>query len=234
MPVLALGCAHEAELQPVPAAGVAVRKDVAAQEVSGVRIEAAGDWRGEPSDLDQVLTPVRLTIENHSGRVLRIRFQDFALVGEAGFGYAALPPFRMQAAIGMREAPRFKLAAAVRTRAVVRPMPHPRFAYRRFYVAPYFGALYPGFESWPYGTWAYDPLYYDRWYGSWPVELPSQDMLEEALPEGAVADGGSASGFLYFQLPRSRERQVDFEMALVDARSGESFGTARIPFIIRQ
>ena len=59
-------------------------------------------------------------------------------------------------------------------------------------------------------------------------------MLEEALPEGAIADVGSASGFLYFQLARSRERQVDLEMALVDAQSGEKFGTARIPFIIRQ
>jgi hypothetical protein len=113
-------------------------------------------------------------------------------------------------------------------------MLHPRFFHHRFYVAPYFGWLYPGFGPWPYGTWAYDPFYYDRWYGYWPPALPSQDMLEEALPEGAVADGGSVSGYVYFQMPEGSERRVDFEMALVDAKTGQQFGTVRIPFVAEQ
>jgi hypothetical protein len=90
--------------------------------------------------------------------------------------------------------------------------------------------MYPGFAPWPYGAWAYDPLYYDRWYGSWPRTLPTQDMIEQALPEGAVAEGGSISGYVYFQMPEGREPQVTFEMTLVDAQNGEAFGTVRIPF----
>jgi hypothetical protein len=234
--LIGAGCAHEPELQPVPAANVAVRNDVASQTVAGVRVEAVGKWNGDPPDLGRVLAPVGVTIENHSGRPLRVRYEDFSLVGQRGFRYAALPPFGMRAAVGTRdETPRFRLAAAYApARAMVRPIAHPRFFHRGFYVAPQFGWIYPGFAPWPYGPWAYDPLYYDRWYGYWPQPLPSQDMLEQALPEGAVADGGNVSGYVYFQTPETNQGRVNFELKLVDANTGQQFGMVSIPFVAQQ
>ena len=55
-------------------------------------------------------------------------------------------------------------------------------------------------------------------------------MLSEALPEGVVQDGGSVSGFVYFQSVTGRESAVQFEMNLVDASGGEAFGVIAIPF----
>ena len=89
--------------------------------------------------------------------------------------------------------------------------------------------FYPGLERWP-GMFAYDPLYYDTMYSRWPERLPTQDMLSEALPEGAVQDGGSVSGFVYFQSVTSRESAVQFQMNLVDASDGTAFGVIAIPF----
>jgi hypothetical protein len=59
-------------------------------------------------------------------------------------------------------------------------------------------------------------------------------MLEQALPEGVVESDGSVSGFLYFPAVGKREEQVTFEMKLVDAKTAETFGTARIPFLVKR
>src|SRR5882762_2420697 len=85
-----IGCAHEPELKPAPEAKVLPsRKDVAMQSVAGVRVEVAGDaWKGNPSNLAEVLIPVRVAIENQSGRPLRLRYSEFTLIGENGFHYA--------------------------------------------------------------------------------------------------------------------------------------------------
>jgi hypothetical protein len=231
----AFGCVHEPELQPVPASNVAVSDHAAQEEVAGVRVEAVGKWNGDPADLTRILAPVGVTIENHSGHPLRVRYEDFALVARNGFRYAALPPFRVRAAVGWNDAmPRFRLAAAHAGRPAVHPMAQPHFSHRGFYVAPHFAWIYPGFAPWPYGPWAYDPLYYDRWYGYWPEPLPSEDMLEQALPEGAVGNGGSVSGYVYFQTPETRDEQLEFEMTLVDANTGDEFGTIEIPFVVQQ
>ena len=96
-------------------------------------------------------------------------------------------------------------------------------------VASHYSYLYPGLDAWP-GVFAYDPLYYDSIYSRWPERLPTQDMISEALPEGVVQDGGSVSGFVYFQSVTGRESVEQFEMNLVDASGGQTFGVIAIPF----
>ena len=43
-------------------------------------------------------------------------------------------------------------------------------------------------------------------------------------------DGGTVSGFVYFQSVTSRESAVQFQMNLVDASDGTAFGVITIPF----
>ena len=57
-------------------------------------------------------------------------------------------------------------------------------------------------------------------------------MLRPALPEGVLQPGGHAQGFLYFHT-EERGAAVEFLVSLVDASSGQSFGTISIPFTVR-
>jgi len=226
-----LGCATEPILVPGPGASrPAGTSEVAVAEVAGVRLWANGDaWKGTPSTLEEVLTPVQVTLENHSGRPIRIAYQDFSLLGGTGFRYAALPPFSLQGtAVSSALQPGAVMPAAYHPSRAV-PI-QPRFQSQRFWVArPYLG-FYPGFQSWPY-EWALDPFYYDRWYASWPTPLPTKDMLEEALPEGVVEDGGRIAGFIFFQ-QTGKESQVQLQFQAHDAKSGQVLGTGSVPFLV--
>jgi len=222
--VLALeACATEKVLEPAAGAALAPGGvNVAEASAAGVTVKVTGDsWKGEPRDLGTLFTPVRVTLENHSGKTLRVSYRDFSLAGGSGFNYAAIPPMKA----------RGTLNASKTTSA-----PPPRLVgweHRGFMVAPHYSYLYPGIEAWA-GPFAYDPLYYDNFYSRWPERLPTQDMLSEALPEGTLQDGGSVSGFVYFQSVTGRESAVRFKMDLVDATDGQAFGRLAIPFQTKQ
>jgi hypothetical protein len=212
-------CVHEKVLEPAAGAALAPgRPDVAEDSVAGVTVKVSGDsWKGDPGDLGTLFTPVRVTLENHSGKTLRVSYPDFTLAGGGGFHYAAIPPLKAQGTLGMGEAPPYP------------SLEHAQWEHRGFYVAPHYSYLYPSLVPWP-GIFAYDPFYYDDFYARWPERLPTQDMVSEALPEGAVQDGGSVAGFVYFQSVTGRESAVQFELNLVDASGGQTFGVAAIPF----
>ena len=55
-------------------------------------------------------------------------------------------------------------------------------------------------------------------------------MLNLALPEAVLGNGAKVTGFLYFEKIGEADRYT-FEMDLVDAKTGERFGTVNIPFI---
>ncbi len=243
---LGAGCVAEPELLPAPQATLAPgTTDVALANVAGVAIWADGRvWDGDPLSLPQVLTPVRVGLDNHSGHTLRIAYRSFTLVGDSGFHYAALPPFSIHGEVS--EVTRASVPAVLASTAaepanppVARPPPprparvvpvHPRYPPRGFHVAYPYRVYYPGFGWWPH-PWAWDPLYYGYWYAYWPRPLPSQDMLERALPEGVLDDGGSMSGYLYFQRV-TRESKVRLEVELRDAADNEIVGTAALPFVV--
>jgi hypothetical protein len=101
----------------------------------------------------------------------------------------------------------------------------PPFRHKGFYVAPNVEPLYPDIAAWPY-FYPWDGTYYDRLYAEWPRTLPSADMVNQALPAGVLDQGGSISGFLYFQKVVNREQRVQFEMKLVDANGNVPQGEA--------
>lgn len=91
--------------------------------------------------------------------------------------------------------------------------------------------MYPGLAF--HSRFAWDPLYYRDYVPYWKrIPLPTQQMINEALPEGVLGDDGRLEGFLYFQPVDPDELQVAFRAELVDAESGETFDTASISFTV--
>ncbi len=213
------GCAIGPQLVPAPDAQlVPGPEDGAFARTAGVRITAVTDaWDARPENLDEEVTPLKVSIENDSGRPLRIRYNEFALVSGTGTRYPALPPLQIEGKVP-------KVATA--------PVYTPRFAYDGFYPAPYYGSTYTGLTPWT-DPWVYDSVYYDRYYPVWQVPLPTQDMRELAIPEGVIEPGGSISGFLYFPRVEGDDRRIVFVADLRGAEAGKQMGEARIPFVVQ-
>jgi hypothetical protein len=216
------GCAGYGRLEPAPTARLA-DGDVAVDEVAGIEVAVApGAWPGR-SDIRRYTTPLEVTIENGSDRPVTLRYQDFALVSEAGEVYAALPPFEIDGRIRERAGT-----------AVAHPVwPTPGFYHHRFYVSPYYAHFYPSLRRHP-PPFYYDPFYYDfyydRIYTIWrEVDLPTEEMLEQALPEGVIQPGGRVSGTVYFQPVDPRAGLVQLRFDLVNGENGEVFGAVSIP-----
>lgn len=233
-------CATTPVLKPEPGAAIAPgTKQVVQANVSGVQVLVAGDaWKGDPSDLGKLFTPVKVTIVNQSGMTVRVSYADFSLTGSSGFKYAAIPPMSAKGYISLEprhDTLRIQLAlyqpsasSDLAGKVLLAEWVYP-YEHDHFFVAPHFAPYYPGWGVWPYG-YSYDPLYYEALYGYWPEKLPTQDMLSQALPEGAIQSGGKIAGFVYFQGVGDRESRVAFAMNLVDATNGQSIGQVSIPF----
>jgi hypothetical protein len=237
--LLAAGCVTPTTLQPLPSTPT-TQTGAAIAEAEGVRLVADGDaWRGNPSDLERIVTPVQVRLENQSGRPLRIEYESFTLRGNSQFEYAALSPFELSeegtAAVG-GSGPEGNVAMSLGMGVGVRS----RWGWG------------PGAFGWgrPWGLGAFGSGWYDPWYGpgfydpfwgpsaSWyarppPEPLPTRDMLRKALPEGTLDPGGTLTGFIYFQNVSEREGSVTLQARLVDARTGEQFATLSIPFGVR-
>ena len=55
-------------------------------------------------------------------------------------------------------------------------------------------------------------------------------MQEWALPEGVIQPGQNVSGYVYFQPVPGNVDRVTLDLELIDARSGDRFAIAKIPF----
>jgi hypothetical protein len=213
----AAGCTTDTRLEPAPLTRT-VNGNLAVERIRGVRVTAdAGTWPGIAAISEQV-TPIKVTIDNGHPYAMRIRFRDFTLVGGSGRQYAALPPYRIEGSV---EAEIISAHYGV--------FPTPRSRYNGFHAAPPYDAIYP---QWPstHRTFYYDTVYADRYYDRWgTVDMPTPRMLAEALIEGDIEPGGSASGFVYFE-PFVEESVVAFQLNLVHAHDETVFGTARLDF----
>lgn len=206
------GCSVQGRLRPEPSGvhGVVLSRDgrAASLETPEVRFTANGDaWNREPWDLARYATPVRITLENYSGRALRIQYANFELQGEAR--YAVLPPHSLSrsdpAPVSEADTPR---GPAPRSLALVQVEDMP---------------------STPPSTDKEEPSRSSGSDTSTPP-LVTWHVLNLAVKEGVLKDGGRMSGFLYFQNLGAHERRVTLQARFVDADTGETFTTLRIPF----
>lgn len=220
-----VACAQSPTLVPAPEANVVRIDGTGAQTtVSDVTVTAQAEaWRG--ADIEDDVTPLKVTIRNDSGRPLRVRYSDFALVERNGERYAALPPYQIEGTVS-------RPAMAGDYRALDRL----GFRYHRFWVAPQYRVVYPMLSTYQLHRLYFDPWYYRYYYPYWgriQEELPTPGMLRQVIPEGVIREQGSVSGFLYFEHVDSElaQAKLDFHAELVDAETGEMFATVDIPFI---
>ena len=153
----------------------------AAETVSGVSVFAEGSlWKENPQVRAKV-TPLKVRIINEHDADLCVRYRDFSLLSPSGKRYSAIPPLDIKGSIDQ-----------LRT---IEPL----FYHRSFYLSPYYSRFYPSFPM--YGrSFYYDPFYYDYYFSYWEkIDLPTDRMLNLALPEGALGKGGEVAGFLYFE-----------------------------------
>lgn len=211
--LLLIGC--NARLAPAPGANtVPAEKTAAFAESAGVRIVVApNQWAGDPADLQNVATPLRVTIENRSAQPLRIRYDEFTLTAPAGFKATAQAPYKIEG-------------------TVIKPVFLPQTYYipGGFELAPHYRTQYQD-TSKPRHPWNYDE--YTPRYNLRELPLPSENMLERGIPEGVLEPRGQISGFLYFEKLSEDLPAIVFEANLVDARTGKRFGTIRIPFVVK-
>lgn len=190
-----IGCAAKrVVLVPAPNAIIATGPDSAEASSNGVQMVVQADaWNGRPRDLDTKVTPLKVTIQNHSGNPLAIRYKAFVLLSSLNDQhYAAIPPFDIrgteyvsQLKTGPQLLPAYVEQQAKPHPALVstsseppRPNPLPRrtrviitpeFGWDHFYVAPWWGCAYPGIGFWG-SPWAPDWGYYGLYYPYWQVQ----------------------------------------------------------------
>src|SRR5687768_16878388 len=90
--LLTSACAHQ--LVPAPGAQIADDRGKAAIATgAGVTVLVNADaWRGLPATLDSIVTPLLVTIDNQSGRPVRVRWDQLALHGPGNTRLAARSP----------------------------------------------------------------------------------------------------------------------------------------------
>jgi len=188
-------CASEPELLPAPGHRSAMgRSSLAVESRNGVTVTADGSvWDSSPKNLSTELAPVWVTLHNETGRSLRVQFDEFTLRGASGAIYMALAPYVLRAS-GSR--PVFEVQDSG--------------DFDKFQVAPYLAPFYPWLPVWN-GPLSCGPSIDSV---AWRAGLPTDSMLERALPEGVLENGGSVSGFLYFQKVDVRESRATFQAGL--------------------
>ncbi|MGE5570944.1 MAG: hypothetical protein ACM3S5_18065 [Rhodospirillales bacterium] len=217
--MIGAGCAAKTRFVPAPTAQTLANKhEVAVAQAAGVRMEADGKaWSGEPAHLDAAIAPIKVGITNNSGRSLRIRYKDFSLASAGGFTAAALPPLKITGSV-----PGEPVAVS-----------SPFYGWYGYGPGPYYSPWYPGYSHW-YGPFGWDYPYYTTYYAQWPVALPTEDMVRKAIPEGVVNSGGRVEGFLYFPQVPEGAKQATLSADLIDARTGQQFGSIAIPFEVKR
>jgi hypothetical protein len=92
-----VGCATKREVVvPAPSALLAPQPNSAEGSDRGVEIVVQTNaWDGYPRDLDANVIPLRVTIENHGGHPLAIRYANFSLIAAEDRRYPDIPPYEI-------------------------------------------------------------------------------------------------------------------------------------------
>jgi hypothetical protein len=198
----------------------------AADWAAGVEIQVETNaWPQDGVTLDPGVTPIRVTVQNHSGADVMVSHDGFALRARGDRRYDALAPDEVAVVNGDRPVtiaqPIFGPAGAGPAGGNLRPLP----------AGPGAAAsASPRETSFPYNA------YYVHGYTVTP-EVRRVQAVARALPEGMLPAEGSARGFVYFESRVLRERRVAFEARLFKAPPARGEGVAlarvRVPFRVR-
>ena len=214
--VAASACARSyAELTPAvgttPAPGPG---EGASAIAAGVQVVAHTQaWHFDPPNLVSKATPILLEVTNNSDRTILLHYDQIALTDAGGNKIDVIPPYNIEGTVSVPV-------------TVQQP-----YYFGRYTYAPYAYRFSPTYVRYN-GGFAYDPQYYQPYVTIYTdIALPTPEMLQRALPEGAIQPGGTAGGFVYFKRFRRGEQVLTLRVNIVDETSGEIVGTAKIPFV---
>lgn len=187
--------------------------------VDNVRITVQSDaWKGDPAILEEV-TPLKLSVENNNPQPIKVTYENLKLISKENDVYSALPIYEVE---GNLEDARLAEDYEVIVRTDI--------DYNEFYIYPMYTRVYTDVPVTDYKFYE-NPEYYVQFYKAWDeTGLPTNEMKIEALPEGILMEGGSLSGFVYFEKVDPELEEVEFRMKLINAETNEVFGSIEIPF----
>jgi hypothetical protein len=168
-------------------------------------------------------TSLQITIENRGQELLVIRYEYFALNGDNGEEFVALPLFNLQKTDPASAAPQ-----AMRDYG---PVTDTRFEQTGFSVASYYASLYPGLPGAP-DIFFFNEDYFKAYGGSLGNSDLPKNVYQWVIPEGVLRGGGSLKGILLFEPVDPKLRSVVFRASLVNG-DGRMFGYISIPFCMR-
>lgn len=213
-----ISCQSQPQPKLEPGSAGSMGKDVVRAQGAGVTVLVEGsEWSGRDAVKAHV-TPLKVEVRNGGDVPILIRYQDFTLETEGGMRFAALPLFEIDGSV--EEA---------------KPVSYARRPYRTsfyhsgFYTAPYYSSVYPGMAPYPY-NYEYSLADYGASYDYWrEIDLPTQEMQESALPEGALEPGGEVRGHLFFEKVPVDVGTVGLNFEVVNAETGQTMDSGDLP-----
>jgi len=99
----------------------------------------------------------------------------------------------------------------------------PNVYYSNYYFYPGYRAWYPGYSWYFDAPYAYPAVYWSNvnYVAAW-YDGPTDDLVTYGLPEGVLAPGGTAVGFLYFKNATAGNGRLNLSWNAVNARTGET------------
>jgi len=232
LPVALIACAHQRAAEESSRTA-----RTATAETNSVLVTASTDaWKDSRSRSAPLFTPIKVSVENHSGRTLSLAYHDFSLVDRTGAQYLPL--------VGMRAKPQEASLRSVMGSAayqhveVYAPTGESCGQQDRLAAAPYQAFSYTGplplnnvalSYTGPQPASGVFP-YASSGDSRCPEQLPTPQMVTEALPERPLADQERAEGFVYFQAQGDRGSPARLTMNLVDAATAQSLGQVELNF----
>jgi hypothetical protein len=219
-----VGCTHDGKLRPQAGAVPLTENGTAATLTEqGVTLVAYGSsWKGAPHTLERYFTPLEIRLENHSGRPLSIRYADFELDGQKS--YVAREPNELGRILASRS---ISYRASQNQYGISGARTYQAQSGGTTRMQPKYDTTYPTRGSTPSSKPT--PCYTCTTMADVGA-LPSPDMLQQAFTEGPLEDGQIRKGFLYFEEPLRLDDHVTLKVKLVDAATGEPFGSLSVPF----
>jgi hypothetical protein len=215
-----LGCAGapDPEVAAVPQTRTLTVNDAHVGSLSGVQVRVAPASHTSRYQNEVAYRPAQIEIRNESGRPLRVRYDAFALAPAGGERTGPVPVLLMDASGG--DIPGMGGLSGE------------AWKHRNFEIASAYAERYPDIEAYE-GAFEATTLDAYRAAGPGGVEpsgLRDRQLLANTIPEGVLMSGGHVSGILWFESIDQADTSVVFTMDLVDASTGEQFGTIDVPF----
>ena len=213
-------CSEEKKIELVPKDDDEVTlSETETITIDSVQVTVSSDsWVGSPEVRNEV-TPLKITVANNNENPIKITYDNMKLVSEDSTVFTALPIYNLIGTVNdVQLAPEHNVIV------------ESEIDHDRFYIYPMYTRVYNNIPITDYKYFE-DPSYYSQYYSEWnETGMPTAGMRNLALPEGILDNGGSISGFVYFQKVDADVESVELSMDIINAENNEVLGNIQLPF----